>query len=249
MDFENSERIPQLRSLYLQGVITMIRKILLTVLLLYALAASAHAETRSYTYGGSGHDILYDAAISADGRIVLTGTTDSSDGTLSSRTKTGRSGWALCIDAQGNVLWNYCTRLGSYDTLRYPVCLADGSVTMLLDTSHSGLYEVVWIKLDAQGREAARKTLDSRGVPWIIRSSGVADDLSGYVLDALNKKTAEQLSLLYTFDGEPVREINYTESDYFPEPVLPDGTRIAIENDQDMPLDVTVTLTSPDSMD
>ena len=57
------------------------RKLLLLILLLCALAASAHAETRSYTYGGSGHDILYDAAVSADGRIVLTGTTDSSDGT------------------------------------------------------------------------------------------------------------------------------------------------------------------------
>lgn len=221
------------------------RKLLLTILLLYTLAASACAETRSYTYGGSGHDILYDAAVSADGRIVLTGTTDSADSTLSSRTKTGRSGWALCIDAQGNVLWNFCTRRGSHDTLRYPVFHADGSVTMLLDTSHSGLYEVVWIKLDAQGSEAARKTLDSRGVPWVVRSSGVADDLSGYMFYAHNKKTTEQLSLLYTFDGERICETDYIEGDYFPEPVLADGTRITIENDDDLPLDVTVTFHSP----
>ena len=134
------------------------------ILLLFILIFCAHincvlADVSSFRYGGSGHDILYHAAVSADGRIVLTGTTDSSDGTLSTRTKTGRSGWALCIDTQGNVLWNYCTRLGSYDTLRYPVFLADGSVTLLLDTSHSSLYEVVWIKLDTQGREVARKTL------------------------------------------------------------------------------------------
>jgi len=222
------------------------RKLLLTILLLCALISSAQAETRSYTYGGSGCDILYEAVVSADGRIVLTGTTDSSDGTLSTRTKTGRSGWALCIDAQGNVLWNYCTRIGSNDTLRYPVFHADGSVTMLLDTSHSGLYEVVWIKLDVQGREVARKTLDSRGVPWVVRAGGLLDAYqSGYVVDALNKKTTEALSLHYTFDGEFSRETPYTESDYFPAPILPDGTRIEIKNDQDLPLDVTVSFVTP----
>jgi len=223
----------------------MMRKLFALVLLLCALAAFAHAETRSYTYGGSGHDILYDAAVSADGRIVLTGTTDSSDGTLSSRTKTGRSGWALCIDTQGNVLWNFCTRKGSYDTLRYPVFLDDGSVVMLLDTSHSGLYETEWILLYRDGNQLDRKILDSRGVPWVVRSSGVADDLSGYMLYAHNKKTTEQLSLLYTFDGERIRETDYIEGDYFPEPVLADGTRITIENDDDLPLDVTVTFHSP----
>lgn len=223
------------------------RKPFALALLLCALAFGALAESRSFTYGGSGHDILYDAAVSADGRIVLTGLTDSSDGTLSTRTKDGRSGWALCIDTQGNVLWNYCTRLGSYDTLRYPVWRADGSVTMLLETSHSGLYEVIWICLDADGNEVARRTLDSRGVPWVVRSGGVLDAYqSGYVVDALNKKTTEQLSLLYTFDGELVREMDYIEGDYFPTPVLPDGTHISIQNDEERPLDVTVTFTALD---
>ena len=221
------------------------RKLLLTILLLCTLAASACAEMRSYTYGGSGHDILYDAAVNSDGRIVLTGTTDSADGTLSSRTKAGRSGWALCIDTQGNVLWNFCTRRGSYDTLRHPVFLEDGSVAVLLNTSHSGLYETEWILLDRDGNQLDRKILDSRGVPWIVRSSGVADDLSGYMLYAHNKKTTEQLSLLYTFDGERIRETDCIEGDYFPEPLLADGTRITIENDDDLPLDVTVTFHSP----
>ena len=40
-------------------------------------------------------------------------------------------------------------------------------------------------------------------------------------------------------DGEMLEE------DYFPEPVLADGTRITIENDDDLPLDVTVTFHSP----
>lgn len=223
----------------------MMRKYLALCLLLCALSCHALADTRSYTYGGSGHDVLYDAAVSADGRIVLTGTTDSSDGTLSSRTKTGRSGWALCIDTQGNVLWNFCTRKGSHDTLRYPVFPGDGSVVMLLDTSHDGLYEVEWILLDKHGNQIDRKTLDSRGVPWVVRSGGVYDaHQSGYAVDVLNKKTTEQLSLLYTFDGQLVREMDYVDGEYFPAPVLPDGTRITIQNAEELPLDVTVTFSS-----
>ena len=165
----------------------------MTILLLCTLAASACAETRSYTYGGSGHDILYDAAVSADGRIVLTGTTDSADGTLSERTKAARSGWALCIDTNGNVLWNYTTRRGSYDTLRYPVFLGNGDVAMLLETSHHGLYEVQWILLNEQGDEVARWTLESRGVPWLVRAWGVLDAYqSGYVIRCMSKKPAKR---------------------------------------------------------
>ena len=222
------------------------KRIFLTLILLLCIfAADAYAQTRSYTYGGSGHEILYEAAVSADGRIVLTGLTDSADGTLSSRTKTGRSGWALCIDAQGNVLWSFCTRRGSHDTLRYPAFLSDGSVAMLLDTSHDGLYEVEWIRLDKDGHPLDRRILASRSMPWLVRGGGVLNTPeSGYVVHAFNKKTAEQLSLLYTLDGEPVCETAYLEGDSYPDPVLPDGTRITIKNDEDVPLDVTVLFES-----
>ena len=225
----------------------MVKKLFRLVLLLCTFVCCACADTQSFTYGGSGHDILYEAAVGANGHIVLTGLTDSADGTLASRTKTGRSGWALCIDTEGSVLWNYCTRLGSYDTLRYPVFRADGSVSMLLETSHSGLYEVVWILLDQNGHEISRKMLDSRGMPWVVRAGGIYDAYqSGYVVDALNKKTTEETSRLYTFDGEPSIEVGFVQEPYFPDAVLPDGTRITIENDQDLPLDVTVTFSAPE---
>ena len=71
-------------------------------LLLCLLCARALAQ--AYTYGGSGSDALDELAVSGDGRIVMTGYTNSSDGTLASRTKTGRSGWVLCVDAQGNAV-------------------------------------------------------------------------------------------------------------------------------------------------
>lgn len=230
------------------------RKLLLTILLLCTLAASACAEMRSYTYGGSGHDILYDAAVSADGRIVLTGATDSADGTLSSRTKTGRSGWALCIDTNGNVLWNFCTRRGSYDTLRYPVFLGNGDVAMLLETSHHGLYEVQWILLNEQGDEVARWTLESRGVPWLVRAWGVLDAYqSGYVIRCMSKKTSEEEYLVYNLhayaDEEPVRKTEPTEEPYFPSPVLPDGTRISVANSDGEYPDATVTFIPPVSQE
>ena len=230
----------------------MIRKILFTVLLLCALTASAHADTRSYTYGGSGHDILYEAAVSADGRIVLTGTTDSADGTLAERTRAIRCGWALCIDSQGNVLWNYTTRRGSYDSLRYPVFLSNGNVAMLLDTSHDGLYEVQWILLDQNGNEIERWSLISRRMPWVVRSWGVLNAYSsGYIIRCMNKKTTEEECLVFELhaygDEGPVGKTIPTEEPYFPAPMLPDGTRITIENDQDAPLDVTVTFISPEA--
>lgn len=225
------------------------RKLFLILVLLCALFASAHAQTRSYTYGGSGHDILYDAAVSTDGRIVLTGTTDSADGTLAERTRAIRCGWALCIDTQGNVLWNYTTRRGSYDTLRYPVFLEDGRVAMLLDTSHNGLYEVQWILLDQDGNEIERWSLISRSMPWVVRSWGVLDAYSScYVVRCMIKKTTEEEYLVYELraygDEGPVDITTPTEEPYYPSPMLPDGTRITIENDQDVPLDVTVTFAS-----
>ena len=94
----------------------------LTILLLLCMVcAFALAEPRVYTYGGSGHDQMSGGAVSTDGRIVVTGLTTSTDGTLSSRTKSGHTGWALCVDAQGNVLWSFCSRLGSGDRMDAPV--------------------------------------------------------------------------------------------------------------------------------
>ena len=183
----------------------------LTVLMLLCLVcACAHAEPRAYTYGGSGDDALGEVAVSGDGRIVMAGYTNSSDGTLSSRTKTGRSGWALCIDAQGNVLWSFCTRLGDHDILRAPVWQADGSLTLMLDSEWvvKGDQELELIRLDARGEVVSRKTLlkvnvDREGYIGFERATD-----EGYVLRQTDSALDGQRYALYDWDGELLREMN-----------------------------------------
>ncbi len=217
---------------------------IMLALLMVCLCSVSLAET-SYTYGGSDFDCLYEAAVSPDGRIVLTGETASSDGTLATRTKSSRAAWALCIDLDGQPLWSFCTRYGSTDSLHYPVFHQDGSVTMLLDTSHDGLYEVEWLRLDENGEVLARNILTSKGTPYLICSYGVSPEPQGYVVLEANKKTSAQRYLLYSFDGEPMGEIPAPESAYFPPAVLPSGEVVTIQNSDEPPIDVTVTFAKP----
>lgn len=70
-------------------------------------AAGAMAEPREFTYGGSGEDFLMYIAAGEDGRIALTGYTDSTDGTLAGREEAGRCGWLLCVNAQGNPVFTW----------------------------------------------------------------------------------------------------------------------------------------------
>lgn len=126
------------------------------VALLLLLAASALAET--YTYGGSGNDSLYDIAVAEDGRMLMTGYTTSTDRTLASRTKSGHSGWALCVDARGEVLWSFCSRNASGDSMHAPVFHDDGTATVLLCSSGSERQMVEMIRLDAASGDVIGRT-------------------------------------------------------------------------------------------
>lgn len=70
------------------------RRILMVLAACLLFAATAWADQAVYRYGGSGREYLDDIDVSADGRILMTGYTDSTDGTLCDRTKTGRTGRA-----------------------------------------------------------------------------------------------------------------------------------------------------------
>ena len=219
------------------------KKVLCLFALFVLFAAGACAQQR-FIYGGSSVDYFLQAAVSPDGRIVMTGLTDSVDGVLSSRTGTGRAGWALCVDAEGNVLWSFTTQLSKYDMLRYPVFRADGSVTMLADTSPAGAYEVWWLHLDAQGQLIEKKRLRSETGSRICSGWGVQEAYqSGYVVAVMDKKAATTTCYKYTFDGEFVWEIPTTGEAYFPEAHLQDGTLVtAGSTEGDMP-DGLLTLT------
>ena len=171
------------------------------------LGAGALAEPRAFTYGGSADDALGSITVSEDGRIVMAGYTNSSDGTLANRTKTGRSGWALCIDAQGEVLWSFCTRLGDHDVLTAPVFHEDGSVTLILEAEvlSTGEQEIELIRLDRAGAVVFRRTLmktggEARYVNYAYRTS------EGYIVGWSDEKATPLGSALFDWDANRVRE-------------------------------------------
>lgn len=232
------------------------KKLAFVLTLCLILLCSFCSAESSYTYGGStpGYvDYLLDAAVAPDGRIVLTGHTDSHDGTLTTHTKTAPAGWALCIDPEGNVLWNFCSHYSNNDVMRFPVFREDGSVTMLMDTCGKSDYEVAWFHLDAQGNQLEYKLLAGKDAPEILASFGVQfGDEPGYLLSVFNKKTSDTKCLLYSFDGAFIREFPITQEAYsagievFPQAKTADGQVVTIVNTEEPNYDAVVSLSFPE---
>lgn len=113
-------------------------------------------DAREYTFGGSGTDQLEYLAVGADGRMVMTGSSYSSDGALTGapeRDSGDRCGWATCIDAQGSTLWTFVTNVCDLEELRFPVLHEDGSVTMVLEARHEDyIDDCMLIRLDRSGQ-------------------------------------------------------------------------------------------------
>ena len=175
--------------------------------LLCILTAPAIAEPRTYVFGGSGYDSLEDIAVGGDGRIVMTGYTDSTDGTLADRTKTGRSGWALCIDDQGNVLWSFCSRLGKEDTMRAPVFHEDGSVSVVLDSkTYEGASAMELIRLDTKGEVISRRTMRETVAENALTLEGATR--AGVVLSEWEHMAPCLFCGLYGWDGAFIREVS-----------------------------------------
>lgn len=108
----------------------MIRmKCLLLMVVLLMIPYPWAVAQEEYIFGGSKNEILNGVAVSEDDRILMTGYTASSDGTLAGRTKEGHSGWALCVDRNGNVLFSFCSRRGSQLCCGGPGCDRAGKGT------------------------------------------------------------------------------------------------------------------------
>lgn len=66
----------------------------------------------SKTYGGSKDEELRGTCILSDGTAVLVGDTKSADGDVQGAVGTGRNAWAICIDMNGRILWQYTAGAG-----------------------------------------------------------------------------------------------------------------------------------------
>ena len=221
---------------------------LIVLVLMCLSAASAAGEPRTYTYGGSGVEMIYHAAGSAQGRIALSGLTESSDGTLHTRTKSGQAGWVLCIDQSGEALWNFCRHKAKYERMEVPVWHEDGSVTVLFWMEKSGLSEIELIRLSAQGEMLSAQTIAASQDKMVHLVQRGFLPGEGYVIGWMNKREGTIRCELYDFDGAFVR----TLGDEFSAPQnewtesglnvgLPDGTRMNVQYIEQNSGDVQVT--------
>lgn len=178
----------------------MKRKLLAAFVLLMLCAAAGMTEVNTYTYGGSGREWLHDIAAAPDGRIAVTGYTDSSDGSLSDRTKTWRAGWVMMLNAQMNVMWNYCSRSGDADHIKLPVFHEDGTLTVVHETEGK---QMKIVRLDREGNEIESRTvLSDPKEGEMFWTAGATQN--GYVLTESRDYGAKERHTLFDWDGNAI---------------------------------------------
>lgn len=183
-------------------------------LLLLLLASGAAADVNTYTFGGSGADVLSGIAAGADGRFYLTGYTDSTDGTLARRTSDGRIGWLMCVDAQGSELWSFCSRNGEMDAMSLPVAHADGTVSVLLRSDDEDAWVNEVLLFSSSGELLSRRRIkDGRAVIRVTTDdcyvfSGYSDDHRVYLASSWEfNHEGYATPLLYGPDGTLMGEL------------------------------------------
>ncbi|MGN0772515.1 MAG: hypothetical protein ACI4MP_01820 [Candidatus Ventricola sp.] len=127
------------------------------LLLLGAQACALEADGAPAAFGGSGEDALYEAVACGDGLLAV-GTTASSDYDLSMRTRSGETGWALRLNADGSVRFSFCTGRAGMTRMTAPAAFEDGSCSLVLVDGTAQRGE--WIVLDERGRSVSRVAID-----------------------------------------------------------------------------------------
>lgn len=132
----------------------MRKRMLPCVLALTAALASGRALALEGTvsFGGSCADRLYEAVACGDG-ILAVGSTTSTDGDLSDRSREGKAGWAARISADGRLLWSVCTAHAGRDEMSAPYAHADGTFSAVLSGERSGSE---WLRISDRGRVLTR---------------------------------------------------------------------------------------------
>lgn len=122
-------------------------------LLLTMLPLAAVPEEARRVYGGRGEDRLLEIA-EAGGGLFAAGTTASSDGDLSVRTREGKTGWAMLVGEDGARQWSYASGRSGMTQMTDPMLLDDGRYSVIL-MDDEGL-RCEWILLDGRGKMISR---------------------------------------------------------------------------------------------
>ena len=181
-------------------------KSLLMLLLLSLLCSAACAQENCEfirVVAGSRTDKFCEVFAAEDGSMLAAGYTCSSDGDLSYRTKTGRSGWLCCLDEQGNVLWNFCSRNSQNDEILAPVKHDNGTITVLLRSDGYEYNQLDLIHLSGEGKQIDRKTLFKLSQEEAhCMLMGPKAFAGGYIVDVFqHSKSYEPVYHWFDFDG------------------------------------------------
>lgn len=136
----------------------MRRWVILLLLLLCPCAAEAAEWSRAY--GGRGRDELTMLA-SAEGALLAAGWTTSTDGDLSGRSREGKSGWLLCVNEEGRVVFSCCTAHAGRSEMAAPYAHADGTYSAVLWGEGRG---AEWIRVSEKGRVFSRVELSAKAL-------------------------------------------------------------------------------------
>lgn len=178
------------------------KRMMIRLIVLLLVMNISQAMAHEYIFGGSQNELINGMTISADDRILLTGYASSADGTLESRTKSGRSGWALCVDRQGNVQFSFCSRNGSQDEMQAPVFHEDGTATVLLNSHGKEKKMIELIRLDQSGNVLSRMTLLETSSPDINLMG--REFSGGYLVSGANVMTSKTQYDFYDWNGRHI---------------------------------------------
>lgn len=151
----------------------MIKKGLLSMILIFFCFCYTVclAESVSYTIGGSREDWATGFLVSEDGLIIVTGYTDSYDGSFGGYTGNGRRAFVLGVDINGKGKFLNYLQEGEGDYTLSPHFMQDGTIGVFKNTaSLSGKIEKTeWIAFDREGNETKRIQLnkDAEYIPLL----------------------------------------------------------------------------------
>lgn len=112
------------------------------------------------TFGGSERESGQSITTTSDGRILITGWTDSYDGDFEGKKKYSRDIFVINLDKSGSILWKN-VGLGCHDS-RSITTTSNGSVLITGGESDSGS-DIFVIKLDKDGKVLWKKVFGGKG--------------------------------------------------------------------------------------
>lgn len=150
------------------------RKSLLIPIAIIAFTFFARAQDTAIEwqkcFGGSDYDMPEKAIATADGGLVVIGTTLSNDGDVSGN-EGGYDAWIIKLDAQGNLQWQK-TIGGNYDDFAYGISQMSGGDYLVAGKTNStsgtlaatnGMYDGWLARLSTDGKILWTKTMGTHG--------------------------------------------------------------------------------------